>query len=371
MIAKKRRLNFFDKLVLTVNLGFVVALLIGYLAPVVDPRTIWVIAFFGLAYPVVLFVNFILILYWVFRKSKWALLSVFCIAVGYKILNNNIGFRMPVNTVEHPDSSGLRIMTYNVHDFKKYGSENDATTKHDILEIIDHQQPDVMGFEEFFSRKKGQYAMVDSLKKVLRTTQCYFVPFMANQGEGIGIAIFSKYPIINTGIIWLTDHQDINQCLYADIKKNGQIFRFYAVHLKSIRFDPEDYKYLDDVSKKGKTDVVSSRRIGGKLKKAFLKRAEEVDQIKEHIKACPYPYIIAGDFNDTPSSYAVNQMATGLKNAFKEKGSGLGRTYNGNFPNYQIDYIMTSPKYDVLSYGVIRKKLSDHYPVYSDLRLCR
>ena len=57
---------------------------------------------------------------------------------------------------------------------------------------------------------------------------------------------------------------------------------------------------------------------------------------------CPYPYIISGDFNDTPSSYAVNQMAKGFKNAFREKGTGLGRTYNGDFPNYQIDYIMAS-----------------------------
>jgi len=92
-------------------------------------------------------------------------------------------------------------------------------------------------------------------------------------------------------------------------------------------------------------------------------------RIKEDAAKCPYPYIISGDFNDTPTSYAVNKMSEGLKNAFCEKGSGFGRTYNGDFPNYQIDYIMASPAFNVLSYQIIEKKLSDHYPVRSDLVL--
>jgi len=373
MIAKKKPtktgLTFFDKLVLWLNYAMAAALLISYLAPTTDPRTFWPVAFFGLAYPPVLFVNIILIVYWLFRKSKWALLSLICILIGWKVLNNNIGLRAPASVSYATDSTRLRVITYNVHDFKKYGEKNDVSTKHEILEIIDHQQPDVIGFEEFYSRKRGQYDMVDSIKKILKTTQCYFVPFIGNAGEGIGMAIFSKYPVVNMGMIWLTEHWDLNQCLYADIKKNGRIFRIYVVHLKSIGFDPEDYRYLEEVASPGTPDVGSSRRIGSKLKHAFLLRGEEVKKIKQHMATCPYPYIVAGDFNDTPSSYAVNQMAIGLKNAFREKGSGLGRTYNGNFPNYQIDYVMTSPAFEVLNYGVIRKKLSDHYPVYSDLRL--
>ncbi len=134
--------------------------------------------------------------------------------------------------------------------------------------------------------------------------------------------------------------------------------------MQSIRFDPDDYRYLNTVSEQGKPDVSSTMRLGGKLKRAFLKRSEQVFKVKGHADACPYPYIISGDFNDTPTSFAVNQMSKGLKNAFREKGFGLGRTENGNFPNYQIDYIMASQQFDVLNYNIIEKKLSDHYPVY-------
>ncbi|MFD2144077.1 endonuclease/exonuclease/phosphatase family protein [Mucilaginibacter antarcticus] len=109
--------------------------------------------------------------------------------------------------------------------------------------------------------------------------------------------------------------------------------------------------------KKGKADLESTKRLGGKIKRAFIKRSEQVLLVKTHARQCPYPYIIAGDFNDTPSSFAVNQMAKGLKNTFREKGSGMGRTYNGDFPNYQIDYIMTTSQFDVTGYRIIEKTL--------------
>jgi len=147
------------------------------------------------------------------------------------------------------------------------------------------------------------------------------------------------------------------------------MFRVYSVHLQSIRFDPEDYRYLSAVSGQGKADIGSTQRLGSKLKIAFIKRSIQVFKIKDDANKCPYPYIISGDFNDTPTSFAVNQMSKGLKNAFCEKGSGMGRTYNGNFPNYQIDYIMANSAFDVLDYNIIEKRLSDHYPVCADLLL--
>ena len=84
---------------------------------------------------------------------------------------------------------------------------------------------------------------------------------------------------------------------------------------------------------------------------------------------CDIPFVIAGDFNDTPASYAVTKITDSLNNAFIQKGQGLGRTYNGKFPNFQIDYIATSKDFEVENYHIIKAKLSDHFPVRSDLSL--
>jgi len=366
----KTKLTIFDKFLLCITILLCVSLLISYLAPIADPAKYWIVAFFGLAYPLLLLFTLLFALYWLLRKSIWVLLPVLTIAAGWSVLTKNIGFRSQTRAPMVKDSNIVRIMTYNVHNFKRYGAKNDVSTKHEILDIINSHQPDVLGIQEFFTRKHGQYDMQDSIQKILNSTWCYFQAFESNSSEAIGMVIFSKFPIIAHGLITLSDDKTSeNQCLYTDIRKGNKTFRVYSVHLQSIRFDPEDYRYLNAMSHEGKTDMGSTKRLGSKLKLAFIKRSQQVYKIKQDAAACPYPYIISGDFNDTPSSFAVNQMSTGLKNAFCEKGTGLGRTYNGDFPNYQIDYIMASPAFSVLDYDITKKKLSDHYPVCSDLLL--
>jgi endonuclease/exonuclease/phosphatase family metal-dependent hydrolase len=366
----KTKLTFLDKIILWLNVLLSLSLLFSYFAAAINPKTIWEFSFFGLAYPVLLTANLILVAWWLLRRKWLWLISVVCVLCGWNTLNNTIGFRASSNGAVKPaDTNNIRVMTYNVHNFKRYGASNDVSTKHEILEIIRQEQPDVICFQEFYSRMRGQYDMRDSIVQVTGAGHYYFEPAIYNSTEAIGIAIFSKYDIIGHGLISFTGKASENECIYIDLAKGDKKFRIYSVHLQSIRFDPEDYKYINSITHEGNTDMTSARRLGSKLKAAFIKRSTQVEKVKQDAVKCPYPYIIAGDFNDTPSSYAVNFMAEGLKNAFRQKGSGIGRTYNGKFPNYQIDYIMASPQFDVASYKVTEKQLSDHYPVTSDLVL--
>jgi endonuclease/exonuclease/phosphatase family metal-dependent hydrolase len=365
----KGKLLVIDKIVLWVNYLFIAALLTSYLAPLVSPQKAWFIPFFGLAYPVLLASNVIMILYWLLRRKWYALLSIIAIGIGWDVLNNTIGLRMRQKDPAIKDGRVIRMMTYNVHDFKRYGAINDTSTKQQILQIIKDEQPDVIGIQEFYTRGKSIYDMRDSVLAIFGSDNYFFEPIFSNGNTAIGVAIFSKYPIIDHGVVPIAEGKSENVCIYVDLQKGGRKFRVYSLHLQSIKFDPEDYKYINQVTSQAKPDVHSTRRIAGKLKMAFSKRSMQVAKVKEHASGCPYAYIISGDFNDTPASYAVHEMAKGLKNAFREKGSGLGRTYNGSFPNYQIDYIMVSKEFEVANYTIIEKKLSDHYAVRSDLLL--
>ena len=369
MIKAKTRLIFFDRLALYINYVLVLALLISYLAPVTDPKKFWPIAFFGLAYPVLLLINLIFAFLWLFRVRMYSLISVIGILIGWRVLHNNIGFRHSVPNGPKASPTDIRMMAYNVHSFSSFDFTKPVSTKHEIFKLIDEQKPDIISFEEYYTRRKGRYAITDSIKRLLQSDNVYFEAFDKHKGELSGLAIFSKYPVINHGIIRLNTDNSENQCIYADLQLPNKTIRVYCVHLQSIHFESVDYQYLDSVSHDGKPNILSSKRLGGKLKLAFIKRSEQVHLIKQNMAQCPYPYIVAGDFNDTPTSYAVNEMCKGIKNTFYEKGSGFCKTYNGDFPNFQIDYIMVSPQFDVLNYKVIEKKLSDHYPIRSDLHL--
>lgn len=367
---KRPRIHLFSKFVLIANIFAVISLLISYLASYSDPASLWITSFFGLAYPAILIINVLFVVYWLIRWPRFALISAIAILAGWSVILNYIGFRE--NTaimVPKSSESFIRIMTYNVHNFKQFGDKNDQFTKDQILNVIRNEQPDVICFQEFFSRKKGEYNFRKYIQEILNTEHYYFKPSTDNGYEAIGMAIFSKFPIVKQGSIQFAKKMNWNEAIWADLKKGDKTFRVYNVHFQSISFQPEDYQYLQKVRKEIETDVESSKKIGGRLKRAFIKRANQVKMVKSHTDSCTIPYIVAGDFNDTPISYTVQTISKGMNNGFREKGSGFGVTYNGAFPNFQIDYIFTSPEFSVKNYLIIDKKLSDHFPVRTDLEL--
>ena len=368
-MSKKKKLPLLDKMLLFLAVLAAITLGVGMLAGQTAPKdNIW-IAFVGLAYPFVLLANLVFVVVWVLRRRfVFALATLGFIALGWKTLTATYQLFGEQGTTVKDSQHYVRMMTYNVHQFKKYGENNDVSTKDQIIKVIENQNPDVVCFQEFFTRRKGEYDLIDSVKKRLKLKYYYFVPSVDNNYEAAGLAIFSRYPITNKGKVSFGEFAG-NGSIYADLDVRGQVFRVYNVHLQSISFQKEDYDYIDQVTKKMGTEYRSSRRIASMLKGAFERRSEQVNIMKDEMQTCKLPFVIAGDFNDTPASYCVTQITSSLKNTFKEQGSGFGKTYNGAFPNFQIDYIATTKHFDVINYHISRDKLSDHFPVRSDLRL--
>jgi endonuclease/exonuclease/phosphatase family metal-dependent hydrolase len=364
------RLTIFDKIILFIAFNLAIGLILGSLAGGYDPRAHILIAFFGLAYPFFLVLNLLVAAWWLIR-GKWILVIATLVLVGFgwNTLVSTFGFFGDEGSEKKDSEHYVRLMTYNVHQFKPYGSNNDEPTKNQIIEVVKKENPDVVCFQEYYTRYKGAFDTTDSLKKMLKAPYYYFVPSVKNDYEAYGLAIFSKYPIKNKGSILFNSTYRGNESIYVDIEVENQLLRIYNVHFQSISFDKQDYQYLDMVTKEMNTEIKSSKRIASMLKTAFLKRSEQVDIMKENLQACTIPYVIAGDFNDTPASYAVTQITKSLNNAFTKKGQGFGKTYNGKFPNFQIDYIATTKEFDVINYHITKAKLSDHFPVRSDLRL--
>ena len=366
---KKKRITVFDKLMFLVAIVMAVGMLMGIRAGVSDPRESMVIAFFGLAYPFFLFANVLVFVYWLFR-TKWAIAALTVVIIGYggHTLFATFGFFGVKGEQKKEDETLIRLMTYNVHNFTPYGEVLSLSNKEKMLSVVSEQKPDVVCFQEFYTREKGPYDIIDSLKRLLNVKYYYFVPTMKSEREAIGMAIFSRFPIRDTGHIKFSGVSG-NGSIYADIMVRNKVIRVYNVHLQSISFEKEDYSYLEQVTKEMDPKIGSSKRIARMLKYAFRKRSKQADVMKAHMRTCETPFVIAGDFNDTPASYVVTQMTDSLNNAFIKKGQGLGRTYNGKFPNFQIDYIATTKDIDVVNYQIIEAKLSDHFPVRSDLRL--
>ena len=283
--------------------------------------------------------------------------------------------------------SALRVMSWNVAQFDILHSKKHPEIKDEMGELITSYQPDIACFQEMVagdstpnmndgSFKKYLYYPIDSFSKRLDFPYTFYAynykeDYMAYQH--FGIVIFSKYPIINKQLISSppNDYNSIFQ--YADIVKGGDTIRVFNVHLQSLKFSNSNLKYIEDPTLENDEDLQKSKGIISKLKTGFVKRGMQADRIREEVSKSPYPVIICGDFNDLPNSYAYATIGSGLQNAFEEKGSGLGHTFNNINaairPPMRIDNIFADEKMDILQYTCVKKKLSDHYPVITDIEI--
>jgi len=368
MLARKS-LGFVSKFILVINMIAVAFLLLSYLAPIVEPQIFWPIAFMGIAYPIFLAINILFVLFWLFRKPPMALISLIAIAIGWNSINKNFGFNKDNAISQHTDTAAIRVMSYNIQMFNN-SDEKDVDNRKEILRVIKEVSPDVICIQEFYTRNRGEKDMKKHFAEELGLKFSFFTPVAKNDYDAYGIAIFSKYPIENSGALDINlNERIVNRIVYSDIKKAGKSFRVYNVHLQSVGFQQEDYDFIKQDAATGNMDVKSTKRIGRRLKAAYLKRNSQVDLLYSHIQLAKIPFIVAGDFNDTPLSYSVNKLSSEMRNAFVEKGKGWGITYNGAFPNFQIDYILASKQFQVQNFQIVQEKFSDHYPIWSDLYL--
>lgn len=369
MKSWKRPLARFGKLLLFLNGIAVISLLLSYLSPYINPKDFWPIAFAGLAYPFLLVINVLFILFWIFRKPKFVLISFLPLLLGIGALKKTIGFEGEIKGYTK-DSTHLRIMSYNVHLFKGIGENSNKDTDKEIIKLINKHQPDILCIQKFYTRQEGKGNVKSTLIDSLGFTHHYFQEVAGNDFDAYGIAIFSKLPIVNKGALDINiQKKTVNRVQFVDIQQDTKLFRVYNVHLQSIGFQKEDYDFITTKPKSVEEELSSTRRIGSRLKNAFIKRSEQAKQLHDNIQQCAIPYVVAGDFNDTPLSYSVNKISRGIFNAFEEKGRGWGVTYNGAFPNFQIDYIMTSKDFIIHHFEVLPEQSSDHFPIVSDVKL--
>ncbi len=340
----------------------------AYMANFINPARLWQAAFFGLAYPVLLLLNIGFIIFWVWHRKMLALLSIFVILSGW----SNVGRYLQIRTFNnsHKSEESLKLLSYNVRVFNQYAQTRGSSQLDSIMDFVNLQGADIVCFQEFFTDNgdtNKSEAYIDSALNILQ-----FHHFSYSHRPGVntnyGLATYSKYPIVNKQILKFK-HSN-NSCLYSDIIIFGDTVRVYNAHLQSINLKKQGYNFVDSLVFRFNSERVDEvKDISGRLKHAFIKRAEQVDILSSHIRNSPYPVIVCGDFNDTPVSYTYQKIRDDLHDAFVKAGKGTGNTYRGNFPSFRIDFIFHSKSFRSFNYQTHRINLSDHYPVSCEIEV--
>jgi endonuclease/exonuclease/phosphatase family metal-dependent hydrolase len=347
----------FSNLVRIGTIILIASFLIAYATPFIHPKNIWILPFFGLAYPILLFIAVITFIYWLLLRSvKWSIAVFLTVAIGYPYIFLLFAYG-EVNELPANEKTSITILSNNVQIFDLYDEnrEKKYETRDSIFSYAISQNPDVVCFQEFYQKDEPTTFQTTNLFRekfsAVDHHQRYIYKKIGRQH--FGVALFSRLPIIAKGdvIFEVEDETNYNFCIYADVIKNEDTFRVYNVHLQSFRIS----KIEDDITKKDQL-----KGLVKKLKTAYPKRANQAIRVNEHIRNSPYPVIVCGDFNDTPISFVHNQFQNHLTDAFLNCGSGIGSTYVGKVPAGRIDYIFHSPELISTNFVIQKRPFSDH-----------
>jgi endonuclease/exonuclease/phosphatase family metal-dependent hydrolase len=329
-----KNLSIFNKIVYILNSFIATLLLLSFLLPYISPKTIPVFAILSLFLPFLIIINSVFALYWLLQFKKQFLLSSIILAIGWV-------FSTPFYKVTENNSSlndDIKVMSYNVRMFNHWKWVEDDSISNKINAFITAQSPDILLFQEYYSLEKQQFKYP---YKYIKTK---------NKKDKIGLAIYSRFPIINSGSLNLENTS--NNIIFADIVRKKDTIRVYNLHLQSLQLNTSKENF----------GQANSEKLVARLKERFKRQADQTEIFLAHEKVFKGKKIVGGDFNNTCYSWVYNQISKDKKDTFIEAGSGFGKTFNYWFP-MRIDFIFTDENAIVNQFNSFSEKNSDHFPI--------
>ncbi len=361
--AETRQLSLWERVIYITMLLLsgvaMVSMLVTLITPYINPEYSSILPLFGLLAPAIFVANIALALYWIIRW-EWrvviSMLSVLLIGVGHFSLFVKMPLTKEYNTESYRGMT--KVMSYNIRRFK---DDDNITVEAPIMEYIESVAADIVCLQEFYNYELGVWEQ--SAPKISRY----------NIARHADLAILSRYPILNIqSIVTPNDHEVLGASMSVDVVIGRDTVRVINNHLQSTTITKSDNEYLtsskvvrDNRRKDRLIDITSRFRRNG------IARAIQADSVAKVIAESPYPVIVCGDLNDTPSSYSYTTMARGLSDSFREQGRGYSHTFRGFFNSLRIDYILCSEERITPKSYMVDETItySDHLPVIVHLQI--
>ena len=327
-----------------------------YSSVLISPSYIWFTGFVSLFIPAVLLFNFFLLVYLVAKNKRLLLYPLASLIIGFPFLKASLAV--------HPDKNSskdnLSVLSYNVRFFKQLGAENYGNFSDTTMNFAINDDSGIKCFQEFYSHPEWQ--KLNMLQLISQKNyQYHYENFTPSLNAVHGLAIFTKYPIINKGNISFSD-STLNGAIFADLLIHNDTIRVYNIHLKSMGIEPEQI-ISEEIEE-------NYKNIAHRLKRGFTARANQVKKVIDHMNTTSHPVILCGDLNDLPYSYTYSKLNRRLNNAFESAGNGFGFTFNGKLPFLRIDNQFADDSFIVTDFKTLDSvKTSDHFPIKGFYRL--
>ena len=229
----------------------------------------------------------------------------------------------------------MRVATYNIKHGRGMDGVVDLERTAAVLDVLD---ADLIALQEVDDRARRSGGVDQAVWLAERLgMHAAYGSFMDFQGGRYGLAMLSRRPIQSHESWRLPDGNEPRVALAVQVPTDsGAVVTAIAVHFDWVKDD--GYRF------------------------------EQARETIRRIKAIKTPWILFGDFNDTPGSRTINAFEQIGRNAAKPADAAA--TFPADQPTIEIDYIITGPPDDWMpaSATVVAESItSDHRPVMTEL----
>lgn len=354
---------------------FILIVALVYLAasltPYIDPARFWPLTFLALVFPYLSVLMAVIVFLGLLHSFKQFIFLLILFSLGFSNLKAVWGIRVHAKPLpESPGKENFRILSWNVNYFLDNQKKSDtlSSPRRRMLSFIRNQHPDILCFQDFCDYSSKDYVSnIRTIRDSLGFKYLYFpvVQKNANGNERVGVVIFSRTPILDSGMVRFRDAGSSECVAWADLTVKGKRLRVYTAHFRSMALHsdkayPQNFLQTDTILPLHSSTL---RRI-----KYFDKiHVKQAIQIASLLDTAHCPFIFCADLNSVPSSYVYHKISAPLKDAFLETGLGWGRTYDSIAPSLRIDVVLTSQNLFPRFFQTAPLHLSDHFPNIADI----
>jgi len=330
------------------HIGVAVLTLAAYLSPYVSPETLWPFSFAALLFPTLILLHILLAGWWIFKRKRYWILSAVMLTLGVGNLQELVG-----TGAEKQADTSISVGVYNLLGGKHIYDKDPEAFRQNLKSFHTCFKVDVLATAETPQYKVVRKALSETLDE--DGLKYHYFP---NESY---VALHSRYPLIKARLV--KAFNNANALVAAEIvpQQGGDTLTILAAHLESNHVRLDATRVIKDAANARKQAYWTVRDVAINYRRAARRRTSQAQLIAKIVRESPHPVVLMGDLNDTPLSYTIGELRrSGLIDAFRQNGQGLGITYPGTIPGLRIDYVFVDPSLEVLAADVVDCGFSDH-----------
>jgi endonuclease/exonuclease/phosphatase family metal-dependent hydrolase len=367
-------MNFFKKLVVPAIKAATILLLFFYIPALfvylISPKQWWPIGILSIGFPYLWLTLLVVVAGWLFFRRKTGVLLLLLLIAGLPVMKQVFAFNSQRPFVLLKPAKDIRIMQWNCRSLPGFKQDPFFKDRNKAVNFIKKYQPDIICIQDFSEViAKNVYSNIHLMQDTLAYKYHLYTQHYKSDNvgwkDGVGIAIFSKYPITDSGRLYYPGKINPESILWASFNIGGKPFRVATTHFQSMHLTRTRTMPLDKDLWEDSLTIIYGSTIE-KLRYFQNYHTTQANYLRSFLDTCSGPLLFTGDLNSVPSSFAYKISKGQLTDAYLENCSGFGRTYDSRQPALRIDYIFYNQLVKAHQMKLFRTTFSDHDPLIMD-----